>query len=74
VLRTLTTTRLIDAFSVHASVAEAAPARLAQAGAERAAPARISGLRLVRNATRSAIQPSASGSGSARPQAGQAEA
>ena len=74
VLRTLTAIRLVDAFSVHASVAEAARARLAQAGAEPAAPARISRLRLVRNATRSAIRPSASGSGSARPQAGQAEA
>jgi anti-sigma B factor antagonist len=33
VLRSLTTIRLIDAFSVHASVAEAARARLAQAEA-----------------------------------------
>lgn len=37
-------------------------------------PARISRLRLARNATRSAIRPSASRSGSARPQAVQAEA
>jgi len=74
VLRTLTITRLIDAFSVHASVAEAARVKLSPAPAEPASPSRIAGLRLVRSATRSAIRPSVSRAGSAQPQAGQAEA
>lgn len=86
VLRILTITRLIDAFSVHDSVEEAAravgfvhdsveePARAVRSPLTAAWPAprrRINRLRLVRTVMRSASRPPESGPSPCPPQAGQ---
>lgn len=72
VLRILTITRLIDAFSVHDSVEE--PARAVRSPLTAAWPAprrRINRLRLVRTVMRSASRPPERGPSPCPPQAGQ---